>query len=303
MLDLIKDERNGIQYFKWTVKDPAQVFLLIHGMGAHSERWRFFAEYLLKKNSSSYSLELRGFGQTADYKGHIDSLDTYYHDIARIIEIIKSENPGKKIILAGESMGGLIGFEFLLKYPLDADALVCFSPAFANNMKLNFSGVILPLFYNIKKQNLMPFTSSMCTRDTDYQKVMDADPREHRFATSALLLQILFAQIRSTFFANKMEKPVLFLLAGDDKDLLVDPKAAKKVFRRMIGSACLPAGRGLKPARTGDIQLSKLIQYPDMLHALSIEVGREKVFEDVVDWINALIPLPFSQREKGDRQP
>lgn len=272
MLDLIQDKSSGIEYFKWTAKDPGCVFLLVHGMGAHSERWKFFSEYLLKKNISSYSLELRGFGQTADYQGHINSLDIYYKDIARLAEIIRSENPGKKIILAGESMGGLIAFEFFLKHPKDTDALVCFSPGFANNMKLDYPGIILPLLYKPKKQNMMPFTSAMCTSDADYQKVMDADPREHRFATSSLLLQILFAQMRSTLFAGNIEKPVLFLLAGDDKDLLVDPKASKAVFKRMKGNN------------------KKLIQYPDMLHALSIEKGREKVFEDIVCWINALIP-------------
>jgi len=271
MLDLIKDERSGILYYKWAVKDPENVFLLVHGMGAHSERWKFFAEYLLKKNISSYSLELRGFGQTKDYKGHIDSLSIYYKDIARLAEIIRAENPGKKIVLAGESMGGLIAFEFLLKYPKYADALVCFSPAFANNMKLNFAGVILPLLYNPKKQNVMPFTSAMCTRDTEYQKIMDADPREHRFATSSLLLQILFAQVRSTLSAGKIEKPVLFLLAGDDKDLLVAPKASKAAFKRMKGDN------------------KKLVQYTDMLHALSIDTGREKVFDDIYKWIKEAV--------------
>ncbi len=270
MLDLIKDEKTGIRYFKWTVNDPGHVFLLVHGMGAHSERWKFFANHLLKNNISSYSLELRGFGQTTDYKGHIGSLAEYYKDIASLVEIIRSENPGKKIVLAGESMGGLIAFEFFLKNPEAADALVCFSPAFANNMKLNFAGIILPLLYNPKKQNVMPFTSAMCTRDIEYQKIMDADPREHRFATSSLLLQILFAQVRSTLSAGKIKKPVLFLLAGDDKDLLVDPKASKAVFKRMKGDN------------------KKLIQYTDMLHALSIDLGREKVFEDVTDWIRGL---------------
>ncbi len=271
MLDLIQDKGSGIRYFKWTAKDPAQVFLLVHGMGAHSERWKFFAEYFLEKRISSYSLELRGFGQTQEHKGHVDCLDVYYKDILCFINIIRSENPGKKIVLAGESMGGLIAFEFFLKQQEDADALVCFSPAFANNMKLDYPGVILPLLYNSKKQNIMPFTSAMCTRDKDYQKVMDADPREHRFATSALLLQILFAQMRSTLFAGKIEKPVLFLLAGDDKDLLVDPKASKAVFKRMKGAN------------------KKLIQYPDMLHALSIDIGRGKVFEDIYRWIKEIL--------------
>lgn len=260
-------ESGDLLYYKWTVESPDCVLVLVHGMGAHSGRWQFLADWFEKRNFSSYSIELKGFGETSSLKGHVDSLDVYYADISRLCRIVRTENPGKKVVLAGESMGGLICFEFFMKHPGDADALVCFSPAFANNMKLDYPGVILPLFYDPKKQNLMPFTSAMCTSDPQYQKQMDCDPREHRLATSSLLLQILFAQIRSSFFAHKIEKPVLFLLAGDNKDLLVNPKAAKAVFKRMKGNN------------------KKLIQYPEMLHALSIELGREKVFQDIFDWI------------------
>lgn len=270
MLDLIKDASSGILYYKWTANDPDMVFLLVHGMGAHSERWKAFADFLLSRSISSYSLELRGFGQTTDYKGHIDSLNVYYKDVSRLIEIIRAENPGKKIVLAGESMGGLIAFEFISKYPEKIDALVCFSPAFGNKMNINIPAVIIPLLYDPKRQHVMPFTSDWCTRDAAYQKIMDADPREHRFASSSLLLQLLFAQISSMFNAPKVQKPVMFLLAGDDKDKLVEPKAAKSIFKRMRGDN------------------KKLIQYPDMLHALSIDNGKEKVFEDIYCWISGL---------------
>jgi alpha-beta hydrolase superfamily lysophospholipase len=263
-------ESGDLLYYKWAAGKPDCVLVLVHGMGAHSGRWQFLADWFLKHNTSSYSIELKGFGETSSLKGHVDSLDIYYADISSLCRIARAENPGKKVVLAGESMGGLICFEFFLKHPVDADALVCFSPGFANNMKLDYPGVILPLFFDRKKQNEMPFTSAMCTRDIDYQKVMDCDPREHRLATSSLLLQILFAQIRSAFFAHRIEKPVLFLLSGDDKDLLVNPKASKSVFKRMKGDN------------------KKMIQYPDMLHALSIELGREKVFQDMYDWINGL---------------
>ena len=115
----------------------------------------------------------------------------------------------------------------------------------------------------------LPFNSRMCTRDVEYQEEMDSSPLEHRFATSKLLIETIFAQLKAKFIKKKLKLPVLFLLAGDDKDLLVDPVAAKKVF----GS--------IKDQNSSN----KIIQYPEMLHALSIELGREKVFDDILKWI------------------
>nr|MBC8428746.1 alpha/beta hydrolase [FCB group bacterium] len=50
-------------------------------------------------------------------------------------------------------------------------------------------------------------------------------------------------------------------------DTLVDPKASKSVFK------------GLKHKD------KKLIEYPEMYHALSIDIGRETVFNDILKWI------------------
>ena len=92
----------------------------------------------------------------------------------------------------------------------------------------------------------MPFTSEMCTRDIDYQKVMDSDKREHRFATSKLLFGIAIAQARAYLLKGKLKIPVLFLIAGEDK--LVDPGASTNVFKglkakdlsRILSTACSP---------------------------------------------------------------
>ncbi len=270
MLDLHVDQNANIEYFKWDLPDPDIVFLLIHGMGAHSERWAFFANYFQSKNIASYSLELKGFGQTTTYKGHIDSLSLYYKEIAALIDIIQKEHPNKKIVIVGESMGGLIAFEYFASYGINLEALICFSPAFGNKMKLNLFSILFSLLYNPKKQFVMPFTSAMCTRDQEYQKIMDSDIREHRFATSNLLLQLLFAQIRSLFFTKRINKPVLFLLAEEKNDLLVNTRSAKKVFNNIKSSR------------------KKLIEYPSMLHALSIDLGKEKVFEDIYFWLKEI---------------
>jgi alpha-beta hydrolase superfamily lysophospholipase len=261
-------------YRKWEAASPRAVFLLVHGLGAHSARWEFLAEVFLFRNVSSYAIELRGCGETQDLKGHIDSFNVYYNDIYSLRDIIVKENTGKKIFLVGESLGGLISYIAAVENPDMFNGLVCLSPAFSNQFKpsvLDYIKIFFPLLYNPKKQHKMPFTSKMCTRDTTYESAMDADHREHRLATSRFILNLLTAQGEAKTLKDREDMHILFLLSGDDQ--VVDPRASEKVFEKLS-------------ARD-----KKIIQYPDMRHALSVELGKEKVAEDILKWLEGEITL------------
>lgn len=265
-----RDTESGILFASRKALSPNATVLLVHGMGGHTDRWDFLAKYLQKNGISSYSLELRGFGSTPDRKGHIEAFDVYFDDILRLKEIIAGENPGLDIFLIGESMGGLICFAASYLYPGFFKGLICISPAFGNRIKFkaaDYFRVFTSLLINSKKQHEIPFTSEMCTRDVAYQKVMDADEREHRLASSSLLWEIIKWQMKSG--SGKLRKnfqtDLLFLLSS--RDMLVNPKASKAVFDNL------------------KLEAKKIIEYPEMYHALSIDVGREAVFEDIRNWI------------------
>jgi alpha-beta hydrolase superfamily lysophospholipase len=48
---------------------------------------------------------------------------------------------------------------------------------------------------------------------------------------------------------------------------MVDQKKSKKIFNRL------------------QLKDKKMIEYPGMYHALSIEKGKEKVFADILAWV------------------
>jgi len=266
------DEATGIMYREWISSGGEIVFLLVHGLGAHSARWDFLSDFLLQNGISSYALELKGFGETKGLKGHIDSFDVYFDDIISLRDIIIKEHPGKKIFLLGESLGGVISFLLAGQNPDLFSGLICISPAFRSKMKVNlleYIKMFAPLIYNPKKHLTVPFTSNMCTRDTEFIKVMDQDEREHRVITSKFLLQIIVAQLKSRRRAEEIKIPVLFLIPGEDK--LVDSRASKTIFEKLKGKD------------------KELIEYPGMYHALSIDLGREQFFKDILNWVRGRI--------------
>lgn len=269
MRNLIKDKKNDIMYRKWESPKSETALVLVHGLGAHSVRWDALAEFFLGNGISSYAIELKGFGETDCEKGHVDSFRVYFSDIRALTNVVRAEHPGKKVFILGESMGGLIAFHSALLSPDLFDGTILISPAFLGRLKfsiIDYMRIFGANLFNPCRRFEMPFSSGMCTRDEDYQTLLDNDPGEHRFATAKLLWCTFICQMKSLFRAAKLKKPVLFLLAGEDS--LASPEVSKIVFKRVKAKD------------------KKIIIYSEMCHALSIERGKEKVFGDILDWIN-----------------
>lgn len=246
--------------------------LMVHGLGGHSNNWEFPARFLNDHGFSCYSIELKGFGNTEGVKGHIDSLNTYIKDVRRLYNIIRKDHKRIPVFIAGESMGGLISFLTVIKKPRLFRGLVCVSPGFKSSLRfslMEYFRMIAARFYNPKKQFRMPFTNEMCTRDPECLKIMDADKLEHKWATPKLLQSILIGQWASKLLKHKVMTDTLFLLAG--ADTFVSSEASKKLFN------------GIR------FEHKHIIEYPDMRHSLTMELGREKVFRDLLHWLEKRI--------------
>lgn len=263
-----KGNEKGLVYRLWEPSLSCASLVLVHGLGAHSARWEALAEYFIRNNISSCAIDLKGFGLSKDFKGHTDSFAVYFDDIRRLARLVRDQHQGKKVFCVGESMGALLVYLLGLQDPTFCDGLILISPAFTTKVDLtawDYIKVFAPLFYNPKKRFDLPLTSAMCTRDVDYQKKIDSDERECHVATTQLLTRIVFAQLRAHFLKKEMRLPILFLLAGDDR--IVDTEDSKRIFQGLHGAD------------------KEVIEYEGMFHALSIDIGKEKVFEDILKWV------------------
>jgi alpha-beta hydrolase superfamily lysophospholipase len=270
--DLRTVRGTDILYRKWEVPDPKAFFIFVHGLGAHSGRWEFLANYVTQSGYSSYGIELKGFGFTPQEKGFIRSLSVYEKDICLLRDEVTGKDPGKKIFLLGESMGGLISFFTVLRNKEKFDGLICLSPAFQSKLRfssLEYLKIAVAAFFKPRRQFKLPFTKEMCTRDIAYQAFIEGHNAEHRTGTARLLFELGRAQLYCFAHRSKFDSNALFLLAG--KDQLVNNETSKKIFN------------GVKTAD------NKLIVYPEMYHALSIDMGRNDVFRDIINWTEKIL--------------
>lgn len=257
-----------MKYKKWVTDEAKGALVLIHGMGAGTDRWEDLARHFLTRGISSYALSLRGFDGTEGEKGYIDSFDTYHKDIRELYSLVREDIPSGKIFLLGESMGGLITFEHAARFKDLFDGYVLISPAFGSKLKFaphTYLLILMSMLFFPKKQFKMPFNTSMCTKDSDQADKIDRNPAEHRYASGSLLREIFLRQVKASGIASKISSPIIFLISAEDE--IADPQKSIKVFEK-----------------TRRAQKKKLIEYPGMKHALSIEEGRENVFEDIYKW-------------------
>jgi acylglycerol lipase len=124
--------------------------------------------------------------------------------------------------------------------------------------------IVSALIYNPAKKIDLPFDTSMCTRDIGYREKLNNDPLEYRTVSARFAVDILAAQIKAAAASKDIKDNVLFLVSGED--LIVDPAVSRRIFDGL--------GSGDKT----------FLEFSGMYHALSIDLGKEDVFEELFNW-------------------
>jgi alpha-beta hydrolase superfamily lysophospholipase len=268
MHPLINLADSSILYRCWECKSPQAILLLVHGLGAQTERWDDLGSFFASRKITSYGIELQGFGATPPPRGHIDSFRIYDQDVQRLLAHIQQTHPGLPVFLVGESMGGIIAFNLMAGHSGLFNGMILICPVFKSLLRFSlgtYLTVFTSLLLNPQKTITLPFSSAMCTRDVACQKKLDTNPHELRVASAGLLVGILLEQLRAGRLVRGLRDPALFLHAGVDG--FGDVRASRAIFNRIPGAD------------------KTLNFYPEMHHALHIDLGKEVVFQDMHTWI------------------
>ncbi len=120
-----------ICYYRYTPEgDIKAVFQIVHGMAENAERYEDFAEYLCDKGYAVYVHEHVGHGSSVADIEHLglfldaNQAETMVEDVHKMCAIAKAENPGKKLVLMGHSMGSYLVRLFAAKYGTEIEGLI-----------------------------------------------------------------------------------------------------------------------------------------------------------------------------------
>jgi acylglycerol lipase len=261
---------DGLQLYtqSWLPDNPKAIVILSHGYAEHSSRYQHFASCLVENGFAVYALDHRGHGRSEGERANIKVFGEYVSDLGKFITTVREKHPILKRFLLGHSMGGAIAAQIAIEQPNALDGLLLSSPYLINAVSVpaplmavsGFVSKILPGLPTIKLE------SKDISRDSVIVKAYDTDPLNYRGGTKARFgSELLGAGKYVLSRAAAIKLPVLIMIGTSDRIAL--PEGGKQLFNT-VGSS----DKTLK-------------SYEGFYHEIINEIGKEQVYQDVVEWL------------------
>jgi alpha-beta hydrolase superfamily lysophospholipase len=256
----------------WEAREPRAVAVVAHGVGEHGGRYAHVAQALA--NTAQVSMvapDQRGHGLSPGRRGAVGHYEELVADLTAVLEHLARERPDLPRIVLGHSNGGQVA----LRAALDPaggqaiDALILSNPTVrlavrVPSWKLSLGRFLL---HHAPRVTLpVGLRPEQLTRDPVMQQRHRDDPLIHDRISAPLYFGMVDGGHLLEARAAAVRAPLLMILGGSDP--VVDPDASRTVFERLGSSD------------------KTLLLFPGMRHEPFNELGREKVLEDVVAWLD-----------------
>jgi acylglycerol lipase len=100
------------------------VLLVAHGFAEHSGRYGNVVNHFVPKGYSVYAPDHRGHGRSDGERVQVEHFSDYVDDLKTFFDIVRKDNPGKKIFLIGHSMGSMISLLYAVRFQRELAGLV-----------------------------------------------------------------------------------------------------------------------------------------------------------------------------------
>jgi alpha-beta hydrolase superfamily lysophospholipase len=263
---LTSSDGTTLAYRAWPVPAARITFAVVHGHGEHSGRYERFARGMAAYQMATYAVDLRGHGESAGQRGHVDSWSQWVDDAEAFVKHVENETTGEVVPL-GHSFGGVVVLSaaraeklskarrFIVSSP--ALRLTKEVPAWLSNVSKALATIAPKLTLN---NNVDAGTVSRIPEVVDAYRT---DPLVHSKITTRLYAEWRKASKDNLDHAGDIQLPFLILAGTDDR--LIDPESSRELHRRAPASELrMLAGRYHEPFN---------------------DLGSEEVFELIADWL------------------
>ncbi len=269
--------RGGLQLF-WRVWEPDDGrargrVLISHGYAEHGGRYHHVAERLTTAGLSVVVPDHRGHGRSGGRAVSVPRFDDYVEDLHRVALDVAARAGAAPTILLGHSMGGLIAAVYALRHQPELMGLVLSAPAVVSTGISAPAVAVGRLLARVTPElGVMKLPLRKISRDPAVVAAYLADPLVHpRRVRARLGAEMLAAMDEVAGGLPRLTLPILVMQGT--LDALVDPSAAGYVHAR-VGS----------PDRT-------LRVYPGLYHEIFNEPERDRVLDDLVEWVGERIAV------------
>ncbi len=269
-----KGVRNRNIYYQAWLPDGVvkAVLLVIHGMGEHSGRYLNVVNYFVPRGYAVYALDHVGHGKSEGRREFVERFTDFTDTLTTYFEFVAGWQDGRPIFLLGHSMGGTIALSYLLDHQQDFTGALISAPAVMVGQTVSPVTITLGkvLTRLAPRLGLITLDVNSLSRDPSVVEAYINDPLVFHGKTPARLgAELLFAMQRITADVGKLTLPLMVIQGA--ADTLIDPAGAQMLYEK---------------ASSADKTL-KL--YDGLYHEVFNEPERERVFEDMENWLAARI--------------
>lgn len=239
--------------------------VLCHGLAEHMGRYAQVASKLVERGYAVTGCELRGHGHSAGKRGFVTSWTDYTDDLWATVDFV-----GKPCFIVAHSMGGLVATDALREPKREVLGLVLSDPLLgvavkAPKIKILAGRLLSRVLPGLAMGNELD--TKLLTHDAEIVRAYDNDPLVFKTITPRWFTEMSAALERVHAAAPNYRHPMLMLVGEEDR---ICSTEANYRFAGAYGG-----------------EDKKLIRYPGLYHELFNELERERVFADVLAWLDA----------------
>lgn len=257
----------------WEPSDKPKASLVIcHGVNSHGGQYIRAAEEFASRGFAVTVLDLRGRGRSDGERFYIDSINDYISDVSQTIDLAKAHHPDLPLYLLGHSAGGVTAVAYALDHQDELDGLICESFAFrvfAPNFALK---LVEGASHFFPHAHVLKLKMEDFSRDPEWVAQLLADPLTHD-EVQPVQTVASFARAGERFERefSRITLPLLILHGKADKATRAE---GSQQFFDEAGSA----DKTLK-------------LYEGHYHDLLNDIGKERVFADIDQWLDTHLPV------------
>lgn len=250
---------------------PRAVVVICHGVNSHSGQYLWVGEQFAASGLAAYALDLRGRGKSAGERFYVENIADYVGDVAALVKLAKSREPGLPVFLLGHSAGGVVSCVYTLEHQAELTGLICESFAYQVPAPDFALALIKGLSYVAPRLPVLKLKNKDFSRDPKAVQAMNDDP----------------------LIANEVQPAmtVAALVRADERLTKEFPLITFPVFilHGTVDKATKPSGSQFFYDTAGSKDKT-LKLYEGHFHDLLNDVGKEAVMADIKAWIDKRLP-------------
>jgi len=269
-------------YQHWMPDSPRALAVFVHGLGDHIGRTGTLVSRLTSRGIACALFDQQGHGRSDGRRGHVERFSDWVNDLAGFVQFSQMSAPSDTpLFIIGQSLGALVGLNFILTHTAPIAGMVAISAAIFPTVKIpewkkKLGRKLFRIWPTISMDDGIRIED--LTRSEAEREALRSDALFHRRLTLCAATEIERNLELVMAMPHRIHAPMLMLAGSSDR--VCDPEGTRQFATRLSSTD--------KSCRV----------YPGMFHDLLHDTGYDVVLDDIEAWIEVQASRPTQK----DRQ-